>query len=155
MVDFPNKVVTIILVFLMLVLAPILWVYARDEMKSERLVLNEMSNFIDKTTDKALITQADIDDLYLGVNAAGGTFDVKVKRYIRMSTLDENGEPRTLYLSGDYIDKATNKPNPMNIGDVVKVTVDEVGMSPSKRLLWSILRVDSGESKFSLAGSVR
>jgi hypothetical protein len=139
----------------MLVIAPILWSYVRDEMKSERLVLNEIASFIDKTTDKASITKADLDDLYLGVNAAGGTYDVKVKRYIRLSTLDENNEPRTLYLSDDYIDKTTGKATDMNIGDVVKVTVDEVGMSPAKRLLWTLLRVDSGESKFSLAGSVR
>lgn len=147
MVDFPNKVVTIILVFVMMVLAPITWVYVRSEMVSQRLVLNEMANFIDKVTDKASITKQDLDDLYVGVNAAGGTYDVRVKRYIRTSVQD-GSTTRTLYLADDSV-------GTLNIGDVVKVTVVEVGTSPTKRLLWSLLRIDSGDGKFSLAGSVR
>lgn len=146
--DFPNKIFTIILIFIMLVLAPLTWVYVREEMITDRIVLNEMAQFIDKVTDKASITQEDIDELYMAINASGGTYDVRVKRYIRMSTQDEYGQPRTLYLSDDHIGN-------LNIGDVVKVTVEEVGKSPAKMLLWSLLKIDMGNSKFSLAGSVR
>lgn len=149
MTDFINKIVTVVLTFILLVIAPITWDYVRGEMVTERLVLNEMSMFLDKVTDKGTITEDDLDDLYLGVNSTGGTFDVDVKRYIRMSTEDEFGNPRTVYLSVDYENEQ------MNLGDIVKVTVKEVGISPAKRLLWTVLRVDSAESKFSLAASVR
>lgn len=149
MADFPNKVVTVVLTFVMLVLAPILWSYERGEMITERMVLNEISQFLDRVTDKGFITQNDLDDLYLAVNSSGGAYDVDVKRYIRMATQDENGEPRTLYLSADYLDMK------LNPGDIIKVTVDDIGISPHKRLLWSLLRLDAGESKFSLAASVR
>jgi hypothetical protein len=146
--DFPNKVITIALVFIMLVIAPLTWSYVRGQMVAERQVLNEMSQFIDKVTAKATITPSDKDDLALGVNSTGGTYDVSVKRYIRLSTKDDLGTPRTLYLSD-------NNDGTMNIGDVVKVTVTEIGISPTKRLLWSLLRIDNGTGKISLAGSVR
>jgi uncharacterized protein (UPF0335 family) len=150
MTDFPNKIVTIILVFIMLVLAPLTWSYVRGEMRSEILVLNEVTQFIDKVTDKASITNQDIDDLYMGVNSTGGTYDVRVKRYVRLATKDADGSLRTLYLSDDYKDNLK-----MNIGDVVKVSIEEIGVSPAKRLMWSILRIDEGKTKFSLAGTVR
>lgn len=146
--DFPNKIFTIVLVFLMLVVAPLLWVYVRGEMVAQRLVLNEVTQFLDKVTDKGFITQEDLDDLYYAINASGGTYDVRVRRYVRMSTQDENGETRTLYLNAELNGQ-------MNQGDVVKVTVEELGTSPTKRLLWSILRVDEGKTKFSLAAAVR
>lgn len=148
MVEFPNKIFTILLVFLMLVVAPLTWQYVRSDMRAERLALNEVSQFIDRVTDKGSITQEDIDDLYLGVNATGGTYDVQVKRYIRQSIQTSTGETKTLYLSDDY-------KGDMNLGDVVKVTVEEIGISPAKRLLWSLLRVDEGQGSFTLAGSVR
>ena len=64
MTDFINKVITIVLVFIMLILAPLLISYMSTDMVTERLVLNEVSQFIDKVTDKGLITEYDINDLY-------------------------------------------------------------------------------------------
>lgn len=148
MTDFPNKIVTIILVFLLLIVSPVTWSFVRGDFKSERLVMNEMTQFLDKVTDKASITQADLDDLYFGVNATGGVYDVKVKRYVRAPYRDDQGENRTVYVSTESFDF-------LNTGDIVKVTVEEVSMSPAKRLLWSILRVDEGRTKISLAASVK
>ena len=44
--DFVNKIVTVVLTFIMLVIAPITWEYVRSEMITERLVLNEMVIYI-------------------------------------------------------------------------------------------------------------
>ncbi|MNV37618.1 hypothetical protein D3C71_1291450 [compost metagenome] len=132
----------------MLILAPLIWVYVRNDMTSERLVLNEVAQFIDRVTDKASITDEDVNDLYMGVNATGGIFDVQIKRYIRMSTKDTDGSQRTLYLNAGYTGN-------MNVGDVVKVTTKEIGVSSAKRLLWTFLKIDEGKSEITLAGSVR
>lgn len=147
MLDYVNKVVTIALVFLMLVVAPLTWVYVRDEMVTDRIVLNEVVAFIDRVTDKASITDQDLDDLYIAVNSSGGTYDVKVKRYVRAS-VNDGGIVRTVYIADSNVGS-------LNTGDVVKVTVKEVGVSTTKRLLWSLLRIDMGKNQFSLAGSVR
>lgn len=153
MVDFPARVFMVILTFVMLVIAPLLNVYIRAEMTAERVILNEIVQFIDKTTDKGTIVRNDLDELYVGVNAAGGVYDVKVKRYKKESVPTENpGETRVIYLSQPLY---TDNGDVMALGEVVKVTVTEVGVSPTKRLLWSVLRMDSGGKPITLAGSVR
>jgi len=42
----------------------------------------------------------------------------------------------------------------MNAGDVVKVTVEEVGISTGRMLIYNVLKMDEGKFKFSLAGTV-
>ncbi len=150
MTDFINKVITIILIFVLLVLAPLLISYMSTDMVTERLVLNEVTQFIDRVTDKGEITDSDINDVYLGVNSHGGVYDVKVERYIRTATEDplKADTIKTVYYNTDNIGN-------LNVGDVVKVHVEEVGMSNSKRLLWQLLRIDKGQFEFSLAGTVR
>lgn len=148
MSDFINKVVTIILAFVMLVLAPINISYMMTELTSQRVVLNEVTQFLDKVSDKGSATQEDLDNLYLGIAASGGFFDVEVVRFIRVSSLDENNAPKTLYFS-------SNQLSALSSGDIVRVTVREVGISPAKRLTWALLRVDRGKFEFSLAASIR
>lgn len=155
MLDFPNKVVTLILVFLMLVVAPLIWMFSRDDMVSQRLALNEMTQFLDKTTDKGYIEAQDIDDLYLGLNATGGTYDVKVRRYMPTPIPAGSGQSRLLYKNVDYYDKVNKKAIKLNKGDIVKLTVEEVGYSSARRLLWTVLRFDSGKQKTTLSASVR
>lgn len=149
MSDFLNKVVTLILIFIMLVLAPMLISYMMTDMRAQRLVLNEVSMFIDKVTDKGTITQPDLDQLYLSVNSHGKTLDVTVKRFVRVASLDQTtGQVKTLYFAADDI-------SALNPGDIVQVTVREVGRSPLRSLTYSILKIDIGKFEFSLAGAVR
>lgn len=157
MSDFINKVITVILIFIMLVLGPLLISYLSTDMVTERLVLNEVTQFIDKVTDKAAITQYDLDDLYLGVNAHGGSFNVTVSEYIAASEPLPDGSTRTIYIKRNMeedMEKSSIKTVDLNVGDVVKVTVEEVAMSSGKRLLWTLLHVDKGYFEFSMAGSV-
>ena len=158
MSGFIDKVISVILVFVMLVLAPLLISYISTDMVTDRLVLNEVSQFIDRVTDKSEITSQDLDDLYMGVNSHGGLFEVEVDRYIRVA-YDVGGVVKTTYYrSNQEIDElydAAGNVALLNVSDVVKVKVKEVGLSSGKRLLWNILRVDSGPTEFSLAGTVR
>jgi len=147
--DYVNRVVMVILIFVMLVVPPVLFSYVRAEMKAERIALNEVELFLDKVTDKGTITDQDLNDLYLGIAATGGIYDVKVSRLIRISTLTEDGRIRTIYLDENYENTR------MNMGDLVKVTVTEIGVSPAKRLLWHVLRIDEGKFEFSLVAAVR
>lgn len=148
MTDFLNKVVTLILIFILLILAPLLISYMSTEMTTQRLVLNEVTQFIDRVTDKASITTEDLDDLYLGVNSHGGIFNVDVERFIKVASENPDGTVKTLYYAADTLEV-------LNQSDVVKVTVSETGMSGGSRLMWLLLKVDKGKFEFSLAGSVR
>ena len=148
----------------MLVVAPITWSYVRADMVAERLILNEVVSFIDKVTDKGTITDQDLDELYIAVNASGGTYDVKVDRYVRIATKDLNSNDpektvKTVYINSDLTilnpDTGKYEPADMNSGDMVRVTVTELGSSPTKNLLWNLLKLETNDTDFSLSGSVR
>ena len=86
MADFINKIISLVLIFILLVLAPILNQYLASEATTERLVLNDVEQFIDKVTDKKVITAADVDELYMDVNSNGGFYNVSVDKYIRVAS---------------------------------------------------------------------
>lgn len=164
MSDFINKVITIVLIFVMLVLAPLLISYMSTDMTSERLILNDVTQFIDKVTDKYTITDYDLNDLYLAVNSHGGAYEVMVDRYqlYEEPAPESEGGTRILYIRQDDAEQLADDLNypdvtsiDLNTKDVVKVRVKEVALSSGKRLFWSIMRVDKGKLEFSLAGTVR
>ena len=164
MSDFVNKVITIVLIFVMLVLAPLLISYMSTDMVTERLVLNDVSQFIDKVTDKAMITEQDLNTLYLDVNSHGQAYEVVVSRYQMLEEPEpapggaESESTHIVYVRMDDMDSLIEgdiDTIELNIKDVVKVHVEEVSMSTGKRLMWTLLRVDRGKFEFSLAGTVR
>jgi hypothetical protein len=158
MSDFINKVITVILIFVMLVLAPLLISYMSTDMLTERLVLNDVSQFIDKVTDKFLITEHDINDLYLAVNSHGQAYDITIERYQLLEEPLPDGSTKLIYIhTDDMYDLMTNEVREVElvVRDIVKVHVEEVSMSPAKRMLWTLLHIDKGKLEFSLAGTVR
>lgn len=166
MSDFLNKVITIILIFVMLILAPLLLSYMSTDMTAERLVLNDVSQFIDKVTDKASITEKDLNTLYLDVNSHGHAYEVTVRRYqvleepIPSGAGEEITETNLIYVSMDDIEALINGTSEtgvveLNVKDAVKVHVKEVAMSAGNRMLWTLLRIDKGTFEFSLTGTVR
>lgn len=161
MSDFVNKVITIVLIFIMLVLAPLMISYLSTDMVTQRLVLNDVTLFIDKVTDKGTVNEYDLDDLYLAVNSHGSSFEVEVERYSLIEEpIPPEGATKLLYIKHDDMEKLQRGEDDdgeitLNVKDVIKVHVEEVAMSSGNRLFWSVLRVDKGKFGFSLAGTVR
>lgn len=158
MSDFINKVISLVLIFVMLVLAPLLISYMSTDMIAERLILNDVSQFIDKVTDKAQITDYDLNDLYLAVNSHGGAYEVTVERYQLLEEPMPDDTTKLIYVKHDETyDLMLGKIDTvdLNVKDVVKVHVEEATLSAGKRLFWTVLRVDKGKFAFSLAGTVR
>lgn len=149
MSDFLNKVVSIVLVFVMLVLAPLIISYQTNDMISKRLILNDVTTFIDQVKDTASITEDDLNKLYLDCNSHGLAVNVTVKRLIRVEITKED-VAQTSYFAVDSLNELAS----LNTGDLVQVTVDEVVTSPTRTLTYSVLKVDQGPFEFSLTGAV-
>ena len=149
MSDFINKVITIALIFILLVMAPLLISYKTDEMMAKRQILNDVANFIDMVKDTGSLNQDNLDRLYIDCNSYGIAVDVKVKRLIR-TEITKDGESKTVYYSVDKVEELES----MNKGDIIKVTVEEIGISTARRLAYNILKLDEGKFEFSLAGTV-
>ena len=139
------------MVFVMLVLAPLLISYKSDNMLARREILNDVEVFIDKVQDTSSITVDDLNNLYMTCNSHGLTVDVDVKRLIATAVYDNDNEiAQTNYFAVDDTESLAN----INAGDVVKVTIEEVSISSSRRATYAILGIDEGSLKFSLAGVV-
>lgn len=149
MSDFLNKVVSIVLIFVMLVLAPLLISYQTNDMISKRLILNDVTTFLDQVKDTASITEDDLNKLYLDCNSHGLAVNVTVKRLIRVEVTKED-VAQTSYFAVDSLNEIAT----LNTGDLVQVTVDEVAASPTRNLTYSILKIDEGPFQFSLTGAV-
>lgn len=149
MSDFINKIVAITLAFVMLVLAPLLISYKSDEMLAKRLILNDVSQFIDSAQDTATITEENLNKLYTDCNSHGMAVNVTVKRMIR-TNINKDGKIETVYYADDSLDGLKS----LNPRDIVKVSVEEVGISAARRITYSLLKIDEGKFQFSLAGAV-
>ena len=155
MTDFINKIIMIILVFLMLILAPIMINYCTDTMLAKREILNDVDTFIDRVCDSTLIEESDINALYLQCNSHGMVVDVQIQRYVYALTIKDSTGDEKQY-TNDYVVDSQYKGGDMilNPSDMIKVTVQEKTISSARKLIYKILRIDEGEFKFSLAGIV-
>jgi len=155
MTDAITKVIGVLLAFVLLILAPMTISRMKDDMAARRLVLNEVTYFIDRVTDKGRVTAADINDLMIGVNAHGGAFDVKVVRYVRIAVRDNTrgGEIRSIYYATD--DTFTGGSVNLNVSDAVQVRVEGITKTKGQNLIQGLLRVSERPFSFSLAGTVR
>ncbi len=157
MVDTISKILSIVLIFLMLVLAPLLISYKIDDAVARREILFEVTQFIDKVRDTQSVTDTDLDQFYQNCNSHGLTVDVRVRRLVKTVVIDPYPEidSHTEEVTVEY----TINDDPaalynFNKGDGVQVVVEEIGISPSRSFMYRVLGADSGPLKFTLAGIV-
>lgn len=163
MTDFLNNIVTLILIFLLLVVAPLNLAYMLTEGANTRLIFNQTENFLDSMTDKKEITEDDINNLYMSLNSYGLVIDVNVERLVRTSVEAPDGRIKTMWTSVDPDSKeaAENRGEQWdgvvftcNKGDTIKVTVREITTSPSKKMAYAVLRTAENKLNFPLAKMV-
>lgn len=148
MSGFLSRVISLVLVFIMLIIAPLLYSYSISEMENRRLLLNEVNQFLDKVTDKGEITEDDLTEFYLQVSAHGMVIKPSVKRLVRTTVITPEGKTKTTYIAADDIYS-------LNQRDVVQVTLKEMSASNYRRILYSFLRVEEGLYHLEMAAVVR
>lgn len=151
MVDTISKILSIVLIFLMLVMAPLLISYKIDDAVARREVLFDVTQFIDKVRDTQTVSDADLDQFYQDCNSHGLTVDVRVRRLVKTVVVDPESQDVTVeYTINDDSAALYN----FNKGDGVQVIVEEIGVSPSRSYMYRVLGADSGPLKLTLAGIV-
>lgn len=148
MSGFLSRVISLVLAFIMLIIAPLLYSYSISEMENRRLLLNEVNQFLDKVTDKGEITEDDLTEFYLEVSSYGMVIKPTVKRLVRTTVITPEGKTKTTYIAADDIYS-------LNQRDVVQVTLKEISASNYRRILSSFLRVNEGLYHLEMAAVVR
>ncbi len=145
---FLSRTAGLVLVFLLLVVAPLLDTYGVQEMENRMETLNDVSEFLDKVTDKGEITEDDLNAFYLAVESHGMMLDVRVERLVKTATLLDDGTVSTAYIMAD--DRHS-----LNVGDIVKVELREMSTTPYKKLLNMFLRLETRTYGLDMAKMVR
>lgn len=152
MTDFISKIITLILIFIMCVIAPLMISYASTQATCNRLALNETVVFIDTVTNKGYITPEDIRSFNISLNSHGRVFKSTIERQVLVEEPLPDSTTKICYFTEDISD--ITKEQALNTGDIVKVSVEGVTASDGERLMVAILRVWGGIFQFSHAGVV-
>jgi hypothetical protein len=153
MTNYLNTIFSLILAFIVLVLAPLNLSFLNDRGAAQLVIMNETSEFLDKVTDKGKITQADIDELNMNLNSHGIVIDCDVKRLVRTSVVTPDEKMKTMYISADA-NVATDPSqviHNLNRGDTVQVIVKEVTRDAASKLYYGLLRIELRKTDFTFA----
>lgn len=148
MSDFPGRVVLVILVFIQMVMIPLTIITFTDDLTDKRMLMNEVTNLIDKVTDTGKLTDLQRSDFYLGVSSHGVVCDTEILRYVKVVSPDGHGGTVVSYVVAD--DTST-----WNQGDIVKVSIEAIDYTGAQKLSQMFLHLFVRKVDFSLAGSVR
>lgn len=159
MEGFLSRLFGLILTFFMLIIAPLINAYGTQEMENRINILNDTSEFLDKQTDKGIITDADMDQFYSDIESHGMILDVKVNRLVHVSTTMDDGSTHTTYIASDENEKdpsgKRNSVYNLNQHDVLQVKLREKSSTPYKRLLNTFLRIDDSPYELDMAKMVK
>ncbi len=157
MSDIISKIIGVILAFVLLIITPMVISRMAEDMSAKRLILNEVTMFIDKVTDKGSISGYDVDDLLLGINSYGGAFNATVAHYKNVAVKDGTNGVKNIYVAADDNANTLALAGSISLdkGDAVRVNVTGIGVTKGQSLLRGLLHVFEKPFEFSLAGTVR
>lgn len=133
MTDIINKLLAIIIMFLILFLAPLNLSNMSDRANKKIDALNEMQLFLDKITDKGYITERDMDELYLAMEATGLSLSVELEHFRLLADGDAVVLCKECTVDKERIALEKGKYE-IEITDVLKLSVEEVAESREARL---------------------
>lgn len=148
MSGFLSRIISLVLVFFMLILAPLINSYCVTEMENRRQLLNEVTSFLDVVSDKKTISNDDLDKFYLKVSSYGMVLDVQVNRLVKTATLEADGNVNITYMSAEDISL-------LNQRDIVQVKLTEKSQSAYQKILSIFLGVDDENYSLTMAEMVR
>ena len=144
-----------------MILAVMGMVFASQQATSQRLVLNEATEFLDKVSDKAYLTAGDMDELYMRMNSHGMLLDVEVER-LMYAPMEKDDAVISNYTSVDStetlgVEKNGQKKSEIafNKNDLVRIKVKEIGMPGTRRFIYRLIGIDTGAFEFALAAPVQ
>ncbi len=86
--DIPGKIIGLLLAFVLTVVMPFVTVTVENEMVDRRLIITDVTNFIDEVVDSRNITDGMIDELNVNLAQYGMTVDYEITHYARSVNVD-------------------------------------------------------------------
>lgn len=148
MSDFLNKLIGVVLAFVLLAAGPLVNRGLAGDLEMKRSVLNEMTNFLDKVSDNGRITNLDLSNYYLALNSYGVAMDAKVNRYMKVVNPDGAGSTYTTYTASEDV-------TTYNQGDIVTTTVKAIDYTGSQRVMNRLMHLSPPKFDVTFSAMVR
>lgn len=128
--DIPGKIVGLLLAFVLVVLMPFVTVTVENEMLDRRLIVTDVTNFIDEVVDSRSVSDSMLDELNVNLAKYGMTVDYEITHYARSVNVDPTDA------GGDYYVTYVRKDDTRNYqkGDKISVHVYVTSYSASESL---------------------
>ena len=151
--DFVGTLVTLCLIVAGFLFLPSYYTAQIDMAKSQEIILNETQLFLDKVADTREITQADLDDFTLALASTSIPVEFEIQRKAKMWNPDpaSNTIPKatiTAWVPTENIYEYES-------GDIIKVTVKQVGENFYQSFSLRALGMFTPEVEFTLGRMVR
>lgn len=148
MSDIINKIIAVILAFVILVFGPMTIVTYTQDLTMQRGVLNKMSEFIDKVCTTGAISDKQLEAFYLDVSSFGYTIDAKINRYVPVNNPNADGSIRVSYMPA-----STN--NTYNTGDIVQIKCKAIDLTGPQKMVRALLSISQQKFDVTLSNMVR
>lgn len=132
--DIPGKVISLLVAFVLIVIAPFVVTVTSNEMIDRRAAFMTMSQFVDGVIDSRTITDQELKEFNAELQSYGMTMDYTIEREIR----SVNPDPLN---PGQYVRTyvPTDDTRKYNQGDHIILRVRSLGYSSSASLAHSII----------------
>lgn len=127
--DIPGRVIGLVLAFVLTIVMPFVTVTVENEMLDRRLIIRDVSNFIDEVIDSRNITDSMLEEFNVNLASYGMTVDYEIKHYKRSVNADPTSDS-DYYVSYIQSDDIRNYAK----GDKISIRVYTVGYSATESI---------------------
>ena len=128
--DLPGKFIGLLLAFVLTVIMPFVTVTVENEMLDRRLIITDVTSFIDEVVDSRVITDGMIDELNVRLASYGMSVDYEIDHYARSINVDPLEGADTYYTTYTKVDDVYNYKK----GDKISVRVFTTSYSATEAL---------------------
>ena len=147
--DLPGKIFGIIMGFILCVVMPFVNTASSQEMDNRRLVIEDVSDFLDSVCDGRVISEAEISALNARLSSYGMILDYDIHRYARTVNPDYTGHDYVV----DYVE--VDDITTYNKGDKIIIHVYEVSNSSTISLSRKMVGLFVSDFDLTIAARVR
>lgn len=142
-------IISVFICFFLLVVAPLRIDTVQTNANLSADLDVQAANFVDTITDTGYLDHKDIEDFYLKMSGSGDIVDVKIERYVLVSSSKNDGTTYQSYIPSEKIEGRWNK------GDKVKVSWQLVSYDKATNVLQRIMAYSPRDIHGSYVGRVR
>lgn len=138
MTDFVNKIISMILIVILLLVAPLNMSNMSRRVQQKIEVLNHVQLFLDSVCDKGYIQEYDLDDLYRKLAGTGLILSVKIEEFRMLAEADKVVLAKTCNVTYGRIESKGGKYE-IDSGNVIRVTFKEEVTSAEANMWYRII----------------